>query len=132
PQTTNSGIFCGLKAGTYTIFVQDQCGNLVMQNVTVPLSSGPLTATITFSSCGGPVCVNPSGGCPPYTYNWGGGVTTQCLSGAEPCTERTVTVTDSRGCTYTKTISIPGISFTNVVNPTCCMENGKLCAKVCF
>ena len=131
-QTNNPLIFCNLRAGTYTIYVQDVCGNLVQQNVVVPLSSGPLTATVSFTVCGGPVCINAVGGCPPYTYNWGGGNTSQCLNGAEPCTERTVTVTDSRGCTFTKTVLIPGISFTNVVKPSCCQSNGRLCANVCF
>ena len=130
--TNNPLIFCNLRAGTYTIYVQDVCGNVVQQNVVVPLSSGPLTATVSFTVCGGPVCINAVGGCPPYTYNWGGGNTSQCLNGAEPCTERTVTVTDSRGCTFTKTVVIPGISFTNVVKPSCCQSNGRLCANVCF
>ena len=131
-QTNNPLIFCNLKAGTYTLFVQDICGNLVQQNVTIPLGNGPLTASVSFTFCGGPVCINAQGGCPPYTYNWGGGITTQCLNGAEPCTERSVTVTDSRGCTFTKTITVPGISFTNIVKPSCCLKNGRICANVCF
>ena len=131
-QTNNPLIFCNLRAGTYTIYVQDVCGNLVQQNVVVPLGNAPLSATVSFTVCGGPVCINAQGGCPPYSYNWGGGNTSQCLDGAEPCTERTVTVTDSRGCSFTTIVTIPGISFTNIIKPSCCQSNGSICANVCF
>ncbi len=130
-QTNNPNIFCNLKAGTYTIYVQDICGNLVQTNVVVPLANGPLNVSVNFTSCGGEVCATAEGGCPPYIYSWANGSTSQCISG-EPCTETWVTVTDSRGCTYTKFIVIPGITFTNVVRPSCCLPNGRMCAVVCF
>ena len=131
-QTNSPSIFCNLKAGTYTIYVQDICGNLVQKNVVVPLANGPLNAVVCFSPCGTQVCVTAQGGCPPYTYSWGNGVTSQCITRAEPCTEVVVTITDSRGCKFTKVISVPGIKFTNVVKPSCCLSNGSICASVCF
>jgi hypothetical protein len=130
--TTDSTIFCNLRAGTYTIYVQDACGNYAQQNVVIPLVNGPLTAVVNYTSCNGPVCVTPMGGCPPYSFQWLNGDTTACSSGYEPCTETYVVITDSRGCTYTQFVLIPGISFTNVVQPSCCLANGSICASVCF
>ncbi len=131
-QTPDSSIFCHLRAGTYTIYVQDACGNLVSRNVTVPSVNGPLIATVQYSNCGHRICVNAEGGCPPYIYNWLGGNTTNCFTGNAPCVDTYVTITDSRGCSITINVTIPDISFVNVVHPSCCGANGSICANVCF
>jgi len=129
--TTDSLVFCNLYAGTYTLYVSDPCGNTVQQTVVVPLLAPPLSATIQYGNCGSTICANAAGGCPPYTYNWGGGITGPCLTNIEPCTNYIVTITDSRGCTVTRSVTAPQITF-NAVQPTCCEENGRLCVNVCF
>jgi hypothetical protein len=131
PQTNNPSIFCNLRAGTYTLYVQDGCGNMVQQTVIVPLASPPLTAILSYSQCADQVCVTAEGGCPPYTYNWSTGQTTSCISGYQHCTNLSVTVTDSRGCTFTKQVWVPQIDFVGVVNPFCCQSNGRICINVC-
>ncbi|MBK6996383.1 MAG: SprB repeat-containing protein [Lewinellaceae bacterium] len=59
-----------------------------------------------------------SGGTSPYTYNWGGGVTTQDRTNLAAGTY-TVTVTDANSCTATKSVTITeppvlALSETNV------------------
>jgi hypothetical protein len=49
--------------------------------------------------------ITPGGGTAPYTYNWGGGITTQNRTGLTPDTY-TVTVTDGSGCSNTKSITV--------------------------
>jgi hypothetical protein len=95
PQTRDTTIFCNLAAGTYTIFVSDGCGNMVQQTVVVPSSAPPLTALVNYSNCGSGVCVIAQGGCGPYTYDWLGGATTECITLNNPCTSLYVTITDS-------------------------------------
>lgn len=130
-QTRDSSIFCNLNAGTYTIFVQDGCGNMVQQTVVVPSINPPLTAIAHYNQCGQGVCVVPSGGCPPYSYLWLGGNTTECITGS-PCTSTYVTITDSRGCSITIDVYPPAFNFNNVVEPTCCLANGSICPTICF
>ncbi|HRU61170.1 MAG TPA: hypothetical protein P5565_06830, partial [Bacteroidia bacterium] len=131
-QTPDSNIFCNLRAGNYIIYVQDACGNFTQQSVTVPLASGPLTAILNFSQCGDSVCVAVEGGCAPYTFDWGNGPTTdQCIALEERCVMRTVTITDARGCSVTKTITVPRFDFV-AVQPHCCLNNGSICIEGCF
>ena len=130
-QTSDSGIFCNLRAGTYTLYVMDACGNLVQQNVIVPSVAGPLTAILHYSNCGDSVCVIVEGGCAPYSYNWSNGSTSSCVSGFQPCTNMLVTITDSKGCSVTKVVSTPHVNFFGIINPTCCQANGRICANVC-
>ncbi len=130
--TTDSTVLCNLQAGIYTVYVSDPCGNVIQQTVTVPLGAPPLAATVQYGTCGAGVCVNTTGGCPPYSYLWSNGGTTSCLTGYTPCNSYIVTVTDSRGCTVVKTVTGPSISIENVKQPTCCLENGRLCLNVCL
>jgi len=53
----------------------------------------------------GDINLSVSGGTSPYTYNWGGGVTTQDRTNLAAGTY-TVTVTDAKSCTATKSITI--------------------------
>lgn len=74
----------------------------------------------------GTVDLTPSGGTPGYTYNWGGGITTEDRSGLAAGTY-TVTVTDANNCTKTTSVTITQptvISLsTSQVNVLC---NGNL------
>lgn len=131
-QTKDSTIFCNLNSGTYILYVQDGCGNIVQQTVVVPSTAGPLTALIQYGNCGTSVCAIAQGGCGPYTYDWLGGGTTECIPLSNPCTSLYVTITDSRGCSITVYLTAPGVTFTNIVQPTCCQANGSICVDVCF
>jgi hypothetical protein len=130
-QTQDSTIFCNLQAGTYIMYIQDGCGNLVQQTVVVPSTVPPLTGLVTYTNCGTGVCVIAQGGCGPYTYEWLGGATTECIPLNNPCTSLYVTITDALGCSITVYVTAPGITF-NAVQPTCCQANGSLCVNVCF
>lgn len=100
----------GLIAGTYNITVT--AANGCAKALTVTLTQ-PAALTVSASSTNilcnggttGSINITPSGGTPGYTYNWGGGVTTQNRTGLIAGTY-TVTVTDSRGCTGTSTSTI--------------------------
>jgi hypothetical protein len=131
-QTPDSNVFCNLRAGTYIIFAQDACGNYAQQTVTVPLTNGPLNAIVSYSMCGDSVCVAVEGGCAPYTFDWGNGPTSNsCIALEERCVMRTVTITDARGCSVTKTITVPRFDFV-AQDPHCCLNNGSICIEGCF
>ncbi|HEX5001144.1 MAG TPA: hypothetical protein VFW78_01500, partial [Bacteroidia bacterium] len=102
----------GLSAGTYTVTVTDSKGCTTVKAVTVTQPSGALTGSITsttnvscFGGVNGAVDLTVSGGTGPFTYAWSNGATTQDLTGTASGTY-TVTITDSRGCTTTKTATI--------------------------
>lgn len=101
----------GLAAGTYTCNVTDVNGCTGTANITVNQPT-QLQASIISStnvscsgSCDGTVLASASGATPPYSYNWNGGLTGQNLSNL--CVGNyTCTVTDSKGCIATTTVSI--------------------------
>lgn len=117
----------GLSAGTYNVTVTSANGCAGTFSRT--LTDAPqinITATPTPVSCSGgatgSISVSVSGGTPGYTYNWGGGVTTQNRSGLAGGTYN-LTVTDSRGCTATTSVVVAGataISVTPTTTPVSC------------
>ncbi|MEO8150822.1 MAG: T9SS type A sorting domain-containing protein [Bacteroidia bacterium] len=75
--------------------------------------------------CDSALCVNVTGGVPPYTYQWNTTPiqTTQCATGIPPCTNVTVTVLDANGSAVTvthKKALLTGV----VTNSTCYPGNG--------
>lgn len=123
----------GLSAGTYTVTVTGNNGATASTSRAIT-SSGTLSVTTAISSnyngahvscngsTNGSITTTPSGGTSPYTYNWGGGVTTQNRANIGAGTYN-VTVTDAEGCTASsgKTLTNPtalGLS-TSVTNTTC-------------
>src|SRR5690606_24284677 len=103
----------GLIAGTYNVTVTDAkgCTATVSKTITQPAVLAA-TATTTNVNCNGgtngAIDLTAVGGTTPYTYNWGGGVTTEDRSGLGAGTY-SVTVTDAKGCTValSKTIAEP-------------------------
>jgi hypothetical protein len=98
-----------LTAGTYTVTVTD--ANSCTQTNSVTLTQ-PTDVTLTTSVsniiCGsgtGSINLSVSGGIAPYTYNWGGGVTTEDRTGLT-AGSYTVTVTDANTCTATTSANI--------------------------
>ncbi len=124
--TTGIETATGLPAGSYTFGVQDANGCVNTATITV-LEPNPLTIAMTQtnvtcnSSSNGIANAAPTGGTPPYSYNWlpigGSSATASNLSPQN----YTVTVTDNNLCSATATVNITqppvltaSISSTNI------------------
>ena len=106
----------GLAAGTYTVIITDANGCTATVNaiVTQPATAVSGTTVVTNISCNGgsngSINLTPAGGASPYTFNWGGGITTEDRTGLAAGTY-TVIITDANGCTATvnATVTQPAI-----------------------
>jgi large repetitive protein len=124
---TNSG----LSAGSYTLYLRDAantgCVRQIALTVTQP-NALAIANTNTNVSCNGgsngAINITVSGGASPYTYNWGGGITTEDRTGISAGTY-SVVATDANGCTLTSstyTISQPtavAVTLSSQTNNTC-------------
>jgi hypothetical protein len=103
----------GLTAGIYSVTVTDAYGCTTSSSDTITGPSNPVLASVTMTqavSCNngndGAAVALASGGNGGYSYLWSNGSTASTLSGV-PAGTYTVTVTDSLGCTYSESLSIP-------------------------
>ncbi|NPA33534.1 MAG: S8 family serine peptidase [Chlorobi bacterium] len=126
----------GISGGTYIITVTDANGCVATQSFTV--NEPPaiiITGMVTDASCAGApdgaIDITVTGGFPPYTYSWNGGIfTTEDLSGVG-AGSYTVTVTDTAGCSQQATFTVgepPAITVTvdSIVAATCNQPNGAI------
>ncbi|RYF76512.1 MAG: hypothetical protein EOO39_05490, partial [Cytophagaceae bacterium] len=123
-----------LTAGTYSVTITDNngCTGTVIATLTQPTTPVSGTTVVTNVSCNsgsnGAINLTPTGGTGPYTFNWGGGVTTEDRTGRVAGTY-TVIITDANGCTGTvnATITQPTapISGTTVVTNTTCNSSAN-------
>ncbi len=120
--------------GTYGLTVTDENGCEYTSSYT--LNAPPainIVQTVTPTSCNitsdtythdGSVSVSVSGGTPPYTYSWGGGGTTNMVSGLPYAAMVTVTVTDTNGCSASGSYNIgqaPAVAVVaDIVDNTTC------------
>ena len=86
--------------------------------VTQPTAVGG-TTSVTNTSCNGgtngAVNLTPSSGTPGYTFNWGGGITTEDRTGLAAGTY-SVIITDANGCTGTASATVTQPTALNVTS----------------
>ncbi len=119
----------GLTAGNYSVTITDAngCNGVVNATVTQPASALGGTTVISNVACNGgnngAINLTPSGGTGPYTYNWGGGITTEDRTGLT-AGSYSVTITDANNCTATITVPVSqpasALSASFVVNNVAC------------
>ncbi|MFM2387317.1 MAG: hypothetical protein RL660_2074, partial [Bacteroidota bacterium] len=130
-----SATLTAVVAGTYTVTITDAKSCTSTSSVTITQPTAPLTATmgapthvLCFSQSTGAATVTAAGGTSPYTYAWSNGQTSATLT-AVAANGYTVTITDSKGCTSTSTVTITqpptavSITGTTTTVPTCVPGN---------
>lgn len=128
PSGATSSTAIGLSAGTHTLTVTDAAGctatasTVVSQPAAITLSTVPMPVNC-FGTSTGSIDLTVSGGLFPYTFNWGGGVTTEDRSALAAGTY-SVVVTDGNGCTANTSASITqpasNVTLTTIVTNVSC------------
>ena len=124
-----------LPPGPYTVTVTDNngCTGLSFAMLTAPVAINISSATTSVACNGGnngTINLTVTGATAPYTFDWGGGITSQNRSNLVSG-NYTVTVTDHAGCTATYTSIIAQSTTltlaTVIANATCFgMNNGSI------
>lgn len=122
-----------LAAGTYSVTVKDannctlNSGNIIITQPAAPLALSETHVNILcYGATTGSVDLTVTGGTTPYTYAWTGPgsftATSEDISN-RPAGTYNVTVTDSKGCTQTLSVTLtqnPALNITStMVQPTC-------------
>jgi hypothetical protein len=124
----------GLAAGLYTATVSDANGCTDVATTLVNQLGSNVSAIATESNIAcfggtGSITLSGNGGTAPYTYNWGGGITSQTRTGLSVGTYQ-ATVTDVNGCigTTSSAITQPTVLLSNATstNITCNGANNGL------
>lgn len=110
----------GLTAGTYSVQVTDAngCKKTVSVTITQPAQMAA-SAQVTGVSCNGgtngSINLTVTGGTKPYTYLWSNNATTQDIGGLTTGTY-TVAITDSNGCTLSKSATVTQPAALSIVS----------------
>ncbi len=133
---TADSIF-NVRAGDYRVTVTDAtlCSFAFTFNLS-PLNGWGFGTYLISSdaNCGnsGTILNHPGNGLSPYTYNWGGGITTQNRAGLSGGVYN-VTVTDSLGCSTTASGSVLSTCYAHITgfvfndyNNNCVKDSGEL------
>ncbi len=99
-----------VPAGTYSVTVTDNAGCPIVKTTTLTAPSAMVVSVsaTNASQCGasnGSVTAVPSGGNPPYSYQWNFGGTSNIVTGIS-AGQYTVTVTSMEGCTATGSATV--------------------------
>lgn len=125
-----------LCTGTYSCMITDALGcssNSIQVTITAPPAITFLPDTVNdetcFGACNGNATIYPTGGTPPYTYDWGNGQTTQ--NATNLCVNSyNVYVADSNGCSYYHGVNIFGpqqiVNSPSLYPPTCSYPYGNI------
>ncbi len=111
-----------LCAGTYTVSLHDGVGCTSTTSITITQPSRLNVITASTPSHpgqnGGTASADVTGGTPVYKYSWTpGGATSQTATGLNPG-DYTVSVTDSKGCNLTSTVTVGILDGINELNST--------------
>jgi PKD repeat protein len=104
----NTSSLSGLYAGSYTVTITENSG---CTHVLTYVISAPDTLLINLTvihasaSGNGSATCSPSGGTPPYSFQWSTGATTAAVSNLNPGTY-SVTITDNSGCQQSETFFV--------------------------
>ncbi len=132
-QTTQTAT--NLAAGTFTVYVTDANGCQIEDTVVIKqpaaISSYFIKTNVTCNGGNNGVAdVTPLGGTAPYTYSWSTvpSQTTRTITGLVAGTY-TVLITDSKGCTKTRVVTIlqpaPIVLTATTVNANCGHSDGS-------
>jgi hypothetical protein len=134
----SSSSLSALCAGNYSVIITDNKGCVINSSATVSQSPAiNLTFFKTDVTCSGGndgnASVSVSGGTPPNSYLWSNGATTGAISNLGAGTYD-LTVTDSKGCTSTGSVSLVSptaitMSF-NLIPSSCTSPTGSASVSV--
>jgi uncharacterized protein (DUF2141 family) len=111
-----------LKAGSYSVVIQDANGCTDSENFTITQPASPLivngvvTNVSSSAAKNGSVNITTTGGTPPYAFSWSNGNTVEDITDLSPGTY-TVTITDANACMTSGvfTVSFP-LSINGITN----------------
>lgn len=130
-------VFNNLSAGTYYVTVEDIGGCtgasetfIISESTELDFGIYSVPDSTCYDNPTGKLYVTGVTGQASYTYTWSNGLTGSTITGLTNGAY-SVTVTDSIGCSKTKTAiitSVPDLAFANVTatNPTCFLNDGSL------
>lgn len=133
----DSVVFGGLSAGTYYLGVTDLGGCTGLSQTFIIQESENLDFglyTVPNSSCGGSpigkIIVTGQTGLAPFSYLWSNGQTGDTITGLT-FGDYSVAVTDSYGCTVSKSATVTnvnpvGLGIFTSTPPTCLQSNGSI------
>lgn len=139
--STSTAEFTNLSAGTYYLVAQDPggCTGKSQNFIVEPSNTFDCGLyVVPNSACGGTpigkIFVTGQTGVAPYTYFWNGGQTGSTLTGLT-AGQYSVQVTDSKGCSVTKTgqvVDVPPLGFGifTATPPTCFATDGAVSLTV--
>lgn len=121
----------GLCAGNYSVTVTDANGCIVGPLQVTLTQPPPMVLNTSFTNaactglCNGTATANPSGGTPPYSYQWDDALNQTTQTAIQLCAGTyTVVVTDANGCPLTSSpinITEPNVLALNIttIDPLC-------------
>lgn len=121
-------------AGSYTVTVTDNTSCTISAVGTISNANGPSvsvtqTAPTCFGQPNGSATASPTGGTPPYTYNWSSGATTPTANSLTGGTSYQVTVHDNAQCIAVQSVTINNPAAINVsvtsTDALCGNQNGS-------